>query len=110
MRVQLAQLAHTRSGDKGDDANIGVIAWQDRYYPILLRELTPARLLAYFADRVQGPVERYELPNLAALNFVLHRALGGGGTVSLRTDAQGKTFGAALLRMELDVEEHELTR
>jgi hypothetical protein len=109
MKVQLAQLAHTRSGDKGDDANIGVIAWQDRYYPILLRELTPARLLAYFADRVQGPVERYELPNLAALNFVLHRALGGGGTVSLRTDAQGKTFGAALLRMELDVEEHELT-
>jgi hypothetical protein len=109
MKIQLAQLAHTRSGDKGDDANIGVIAWQDRYYPILLRELTAGRILAYFADRVKGPVERYELPNLAALNFVLHRALGGGGTVSLRTDAQGKAFGAALLRMELDVDEHELT-
>jgi hypothetical protein len=109
MKIQLARLAHTRSGDKGDGATIGVIAWRDSYYPILMRELTPERILAYFADRVQGPVERYELPNLAALNFVLHGALGGGGTVSLRTDAQGKTLGAALLGMELDVEEHELT-
>jgi hypothetical protein len=110
MKVQLAQLAHTRSGDKGDNANIGVIAWEERYYPILLRELTPERVLAFFADRVKGPVDRYELPNLAAINFVLHGALGGGGTVSLRTDAQGKALGAALLRMELDVDERELTR
>ena len=109
MRVQLARLAHTRSGDKGDDANIGVIAWEERYYPVLLQELTAARVLAFFADRVKGPVERYELRNLAALNFVLHGALGGGGTLSLRTDAQGKALGAALLRMELDVDEHELT-
>ena len=80
------------------------------YYPILLRELTCARVHAFFADRVKGPVERYELPNLAALNFVLHGALGGGGTVSLRTDAQGKAFGAALLRIELEIDEHELGR
>jgi len=110
MKIPLAQVAHTRSGDKGDNANIGVIAWEERYYAILLRELTPERVLAFFADRVKGPVERYELPNLAALNFVLHGALGGGGTVSLRIDAQGKALGAALLRMELDVDERELTR
>jgi hypothetical protein len=106
--VQLARIAHARSGDKGDDANIGVIAWDDLDYSVLLRELTADRVQAYFADRVKGPVERYELPNLGALNFVMHRALGGGGTVSLRTDAQGKTFAAALIRMEVQVHEHEL--
>jgi hypothetical protein len=106
MKVPLSQIAHTRSGDKGDAVNIAVIAWRDRDYPVLLRELTPQRVLAYFADRVSGPAERYELPNLAALNFVLHGALGGGGTVSLRTDAQGKSFAAALLRMEIEIDEH----
>ena len=108
MKVPLARLAHTRSGDKGDMANIGVIAWRDAYYPILVRELTADRVLAFFAGWVKGPAERYELPNLGALNFVLHRALGGGGTVSLRTDAQGKTLGAALLGMEIEVDEREL--
>lgn len=108
MKVALARLAHARSGDKGDTANIGVIAWRAEYYPILLRELSAARVLTFFSDRVQGPAQRYELPNLAALNFVLQRALGGGGTVSLRTDAQGKTLAAALLRMEVEVDEHEL--
>jgi hypothetical protein len=103
MKVPLSCLAHTRSGDKGDAANIGVIAWHDRFYPLLLRELTAERVLAFFSDRAQGPVERFELPNLGALNFVIHKALGGGGTVSLRTDAQGKTLGAALLRMEVEV-------
>jgi hypothetical protein len=102
MKVPLSQLAHTRSGDKGDLVNIGVIAWTAEDYEILVRELTRDRVHAFFSDRVRGPVERYELPNLHALNFVLHGALGGGGTVSLRTDAQGKTFGAALLRMELE--------
>lgn len=106
MKVPLSEIAHTRSGDKGDAVNIAVIAWRDRDYPMLLRELTPQRVLAYFADRVSGPAERYELPNLAALNFVLHGALGGGGTVSLRTDAQGKSFAAALLRMEIEIDEH----
>jgi len=108
VKTSLARLAHTRSGDKGDMVNIGVIAWRDEYYPILVREVSADRILAFFADRVEGPVRRYELPNLGALNFVLERALGGGGTVSLRTDAQGKTFAAALLRLEIEVYEHEL--
>ena len=108
MKVALARLAHARSGDKGDTANIGVIAWRDEYYPILLRELKAERVLAFFAGRIHGPAQRYELPNLGSLNFVLQRALGGGGTVSLRTDAQGKTLGAALLRMEIEVDEQEL--
>jgi hypothetical protein len=108
VKVTLARLAHARSGDKGDTANIGVVAWREEYYPVLVRELTAERVLAFFSDRVLGPGRRYELPNLAALNFVLERALGGGGTVSLRTDAQGKTLAAALLRMEVEIDEHVL--
>jgi hypothetical protein len=108
MTVPLSRVAHARSGDKGDIANIGVIAWRPEQYPALLREVTAERVLQFFADRVKGPVERYELPNLGALNFVLHRALGGGGTVSLRTDAQGKTLASALLAMEIELDEREL--
>ena len=104
MKQPLGNIAHTRSGDKGDTSNIGVIAWRGEDYPILLREVTPARVKAFFGDLVQGEVERFELPNLGALNLLLHQALGGGGTVSLRVDAQGKTYGAALLRMEIDVD------
>lgn len=100
----LSEIAHTRSGDKGDTANVGVIALRPEYYAALVRELTPERVKAFFGDRVQGKVERFELPNLGALNFLLHGALGGGGTVSLRIDAQGKTYGAALLRMQIDVD------
>ena len=103
MKVPLSRLAHTRSGDKGDTCNIGVIAWEERFYPILVRELTPEHVKRHFGALVQGAVERYELPNLGALNFLLHQSLGGGGTVSLRTDAQGKTFGAALLGLEIEV-------
>lgn len=103
MKVPLCRLAHTRSGDKGDTCNIGVIAWEQRFYPILVQELTAARVKQHFGPLVTGDVERYELPNLGALNFLLHGALGGGGTLSLRTDAQGKTFGAALLRLEIEV-------
>jgi len=103
MNVPLANLAHTRSGDKGDTCNIGVIAYQQKDYPVLVREVTAERVKAFFGDLVKGKVERFELPNLGALNFLLHEALGGGGTVSLRLDAQGKTFGAALLRMEIEV-------
>jgi hypothetical protein len=108
MKIPLSRIAHTRSGDKGDTANIGVIAWRPAWYPILVREVTADRVRAHFGDLVQGPVERFELPNLGALNFLLHESLGGGGTVSLRIDAQGKTFGAALLRLEINCDEQEL--
>jgi hypothetical protein len=104
MKVPLSRLAHTRSGDKGDTANIGVIAWRESDHPILQREVTAERVKSFFGAMVEGEVERFELPNLGALNFLLHGALGGGGTVSLRIDAQGKTLGAALLRMEIDVD------
>ena len=103
MQVPLSRIAHTRSGDKGDTCNIGVIAYDERHYPVLVREVTADRVKRHFGDLVKGHVERFELPNLGALNFLLHQALGGGGTLSLRTDAQGKTFGAALLSMEIDL-------
>ncbi len=108
MKIPLARIAHARSGDKGDTANIGLIAYDERHYPILVREVTPARVKAHFGEYVKGDVERFELPNLGALNFLLHEALGGGGTLALRVDAQGKTFGAGLLRMEIDVNEGEV--
>ena len=104
MKIPLSQIAHTRSGDKGDTCNIGVIALAECDYPVLLREVTAERVKLHFGDLVKGEVERFELPNLGALNFLLHGALGGGGTVSLRTDAQGKTFGAALLSLEIERE------
>ncbi len=103
MKVRLLELAHARSGDKGDTANVGVIARQPSHYSLLVRELTAERVAAHFAGMITGPVERFELPNLHALNFLLHGALGGGGTVSLKTDAQGKTLSTALLRLELEV-------
>lgn len=99
--MKLSAIAHTRSGDKGDTCNVGVIALKPEHYPTLVRELTAEKVKSFFGPLVRGPVERYELPNLHALNFLLHEALGGGGTVSLRTDAQGKTFGAALLDIDL---------
>jgi hypothetical protein len=102
MRVPLSKIAHTRSGDKGDTSNIGVIVYDSKDYPLLVKELTADRVKAFFGDMVKGEVERFELPNLGALNFLLHEALGGGGTVSLRIDPQGKTLGAALLRMDID--------
>ncbi len=103
MKGPLSRIAHTRSGDKGDTCNIGVIAFDERHFPVLVREVTAARVKQHFGHLVKGEVERFELPNLGALNFLLHQALGGGGTVSLRTDAQGKTFGAALLSLEIDL-------
>lgn len=103
MKVQLVKLAHARSGDKGDTANIGLIALRDDIYPVLVREVTAERVKQHFKGVCLGDVERFELPNLGALNFLLHESLGGGGTLSLMTDAQGKTFSTALLRMEIDV-------
>jgi len=102
MRVKLQQGAHARSGDKGDTANVGLIALKPEFYPVLVKEVTCERVKQHFKGICQGPVECYELPNLNALNFLLHNSLGGGGTLSLRTDAQAKTFSAALLRMEID--------
>jgi hypothetical protein len=106
--MPLSRIAHARSGDKGDTANVGVIAYAQAHYPILVREVTVERVKAHFGSLVKGEVVRYELPNLGALNFLLHGALGGGGTLSLRVDAQGKTMSAALLAMEVDVREDEL--
>jgi hypothetical protein len=108
MKIQLARLAHARSGDKGDTANVGLIALRPEIYPILLREVTTERVKQHFAGICRGDVQRFELPNLGALNFLLHESLGGGGTVSLMTDAQGKTFSTALLRMSIDLEEGEV--
>lgn len=107
MQIQLVTLAHARSGDKGDTANIGLIALQPEYYLLLVREVTAARVKNHFAGICKGDVERFELPNLGALNFLLHESLGGGGTLSLMTDAQGKTFSTALLRMYIDVDNEE---
>jgi hypothetical protein len=107
MRIQLRKLAHARSGDKGDTANVGLIALREEYYPLLAREVTGARVKEHFKGICKGEVERFELPNLGALNFLLHESLGGGGTLSLMTDAQGKTFSTALLRMEIEVPDDE---
>ncbi len=104
MRAHVSRIAHTRSGDKGDTANVGVIAYDPRDYAVLERELTAARVKEFLGELVLGEVERFELPNLGALNFLLHRSLGGGGTVTLRTDAQGKTYSAAILRMEVETD------
>lgn len=103
MKVKLLKLAHARSGDKGDTANVGIIAYKPEYYSFLKTVLTPARVKKHFKGICRGEVERYELPNLQALNFLLHEALGGGGTQTLRHDAQGKTFSTAFLRMVVDV-------
>ena len=105
MNVRLVDIAHARSGDKGDTANVGVIALRPEWYPFMRDALTLDRVRRHFAGVITGDVERFELPNLHALNFLLHGALGGGGTLSLKTDAQGKVFSTAMLRMVLDVPE-----
>ena len=104
-RVPLYAMAHARSGDKGDASNVGVLAYDDRGYEILKAWLTPDRVKAHFGEIVKGRVDRYDLPNLRGLNFVLHDSLGGGGSASLKTDAQGKTHGMALLRMIVEVQD-----
>ena len=108
MKAQLVKVAHARSGDKGDTANVGLIALRDEIYPILVREVTAERVKQHFKGICKGEVERFELPNLGALNFLLHESLGGGGTLSLMTDAQGKTFSTALLRMEIELTDDEV--
>ena len=103
MKIPLLELAHARSGDKGNNSNIGLIARKPEYYPILVREVTAERVKEHFAGVCLGRVERFELPNLEALNFILYESLDGGGTLALRADPQGKTFSTALLRMEIEV-------
>lgn len=110
MKIRLVDIAHARSGDKGDTANVGVIALRREWYPLLEREVTRQRVATHFRGMISGEVERFELPNLDALNFLLYGALGGGGTLSLKTDAQGKVFSTALLRMTLDVPDDEARR
>ena len=110
MRVRLLDIAHARSGDKGDTANVGVIALQPRWYEVLNEFVTRNRVADHFRGMIEGDVERYELPNLNALNFLLHGALDGGGTLSLKTDAQGKVFSTALLRMVIEVPDAEAKR
>src|SRR3954470_3691516 len=107
MRIKLVTLAHARSGDKGDTANVGLIALREELYPLLVREVPAKRVKEHYGGLVKGGVERFELPNLGALSFLLHESLGGGGTLSLMTDAQGKTFSTALLRMEIEISEAE---
>lgn len=106
MKVELRKIAHGRSGDKGDAANVGIIAYDNSGYEILKKHLTVEKVKKHFEGICLGEVERFELPNLRALNFLLHNTLGGGGTVSLKHDAQGKTLAAALLRMEIEIEEN----
>jgi hypothetical protein len=110
MKVRLLDIAHARSGDKGDTANVGVIALQPKWYSVLEQFVTRNRVADHFRGMIEGDVERYELPNLNALNFLLHGALDGGGTLSLKTDAQGKVFSTALLRMVIDVPDAEAKR
>ena len=108
MTVPLSRIAHGRSGDKGDTANIGVLAYRPEYYSVLLREVTAEKVRQHLGHFVKGTVTRYEMPNIHALNFVLTEALDGGGTLSLRIDAQGKTLSAALLYMQIHIEEDGL--
>ena len=104
-KVKLLRIAHARSGDKGDTANVGIIAYKPEYYPILVEQVTADRVKEHFKGICFGEVVRFEIPNLGALNFLLHESLDGGGTLSLKTDAQGKTYSAALLRMEVEVDD-----
>ncbi len=103
MKVPLYRLAHARSGDKGDGSNVGLLAYNQDCYEIMRQQVTPAAVRRHFRGIVRGRVERFAVPNLLGFNFLLHNSLGGGGSASLKNDAQGKTHGMALLLMEVDV-------
>ena len=105
MKVPLSKIAYARSGDKGEGSNVGVVAYQPEGYEVIKTQLTPERVKQHFKDICRGDVVRYEAPNLMALNFILHDSLGGGGSESLKTDAQGKTHGLGILYMEVEVPE-----
>ena len=101
--MKLREIAHSRTGDKGNTSNISVIAYHETHYPLLREQVTAERVKAHFAGVVEGDVVRYELPNIAALNFVMSQTLGGGVTRSLALDAHGKSLSSALLDLEIDV-------
>jgi hypothetical protein len=105
--VRLADVARARSGDKGDLANVALFAPSDELYGAFLREVTPERVRAHFGRFVRGEVERFEVANVRALNFVLHEALGGGAARSLRSDPLGKSYGSLLLRLRITLTDHE---
>ena len=105
MPIKLRQIAHSRAGDKGDDSHLSLIVFDRRDFEAVRREVTAERVRAWFGPLVAGPVERYELPQLGALNFVLRRALGGGVTRSLWLDAHGKSRSSLLLEMEVELED-----
>lgn len=107
-KVKLIEIAHGRSGDKGNGSNVGIIARHPKIYPYLKEVLTEKRVKEYMKNICKGEVERYEMDNIGALNFLLNESLGGGGTVSLKLDAQGKTHASTLLRMEVEVPEELL--
>lgn len=106
--VNLLKIAHGRSGDKGNGSNVGIIARHPDIYPFLKKNLTAERVKEHMKHVCKGKVDRYEMPNIGALNFLLHESLGGGGTVSLKLDAQGKTHASQVLRMKIDVPEELL--
>jgi hypothetical protein len=106
--VRLERVAHARSGDKGDASNVGLIADSPELFELLRAQVTAERVKEHFREICRGPVERFEVPNLRAFNFLLHDSLGGGGTESLKTDAQGKTHAQGLLQMEVEVPEELL--
>jgi len=110
VKVRLVDIAHARSGDKGDTANVGLIALRPEWYDLIATQITRERVAEHFRGMIEGGVERFELPNLNALNFLLHGALDGGGTLSLKTDAQGKVYSTALLRMTIDVPDTDAKR
>lgn len=109
-KVKLIDIAHGRSGDKGDGSNVGIIARHPEIYPFLKENLTAEKVKDHMKHICKGEVDRYELPNIGALNFVLHESLGGGGTVSLKLDAQGKTHASMLLRMDIEVPDELLKK
>lgn len=108
MEIYLNDIAHGRSGDKGDTSNVCVFARRPEYYPIILREVTAERLKEYFGDMVKGDITRYEVPSMNGMNFVMHHALGGGATMSLRMDSLGKSMGSAVMRLKIHVNDGEL--
>ena len=107
-KIYLLDIAHGRSGDKGDTSNVCVFARKPEYYDLIIREVTPERLKDYFGDMVKGDITRYEVKTLSGINLVMHHALGGGATMSLRLDSLGKSMGSAVMRMKINVSEEEL--